>query len=94
MNKFISAKKTKGTFSPSLPLSVYCALSSLFISFSLLDINTDTNSTCKCNLETGNIKYSCRCYYLRHQLYQGFQLELFLKLGVLVQELNKKTYFV
>jgi hypothetical protein len=58
-----------------------------------LDINADINCGCKCNLATNDIKYSCKCYYLRHPLYQGFQLELFLKLGVLVQELNKKTYF-
>ena len=59
-----------------------------------LDMNINVNSKCNCNLATEDIKYSCKCYYLRHPLYEGFQLELFLKLGVLVQELNKKTYFV
>ena len=59
-----------------------------------LDINADGNSKCKCNIEIEDVKYSCKCYYLRHPLYEGFQLELFLKLGVLVQELNKNTYFV
>ena len=57
-------------------------------------MNINVNSKCNCNLATEDIKYSCKCYYLRHPLYEGFQLELFLKLGVLVQELNKNTYFV
>ena len=58
-----------------------------------LDINADINCKCKCNIEIEDVKYSCKCYYLRHPLYEGFQLELFLKLGVLVQELNKKSLF-
>jgi hypothetical protein len=59
-----------------------------------LDIYVNTSESCTCCVETNNIKYSCKCYYLRHPLHSGFQLDIFLKLGSLVQELNKNTYFV
>jgi len=50
-------------------------------------------SKCTCCFPTGDIKYSCKCYYPRHPMYYGYQIDLFLKIGTLVQELNRKTYF-
>lgn len=58
-----------------------------------LDISVSAYKKCVCNYPTGEITYSCACYYLRHPMYYGYQLDLFLKIGILVQELNKKTYF-
>jgi hypothetical protein len=59
-----------------------------------LDTNVVYSNRCTCCYETSNIKYSCKCYYLRHPLHDGFQIELFIKLGCLVQELNKKSYLM
>jgi hypothetical protein len=58
-----------------------------------LDFSIQTNN-CTCCLPTGDIKYSCKCYYPRHPFYYGYQIDLFLKIGTLVQELNKKTYSI
>ena len=55
-----------------------------------LDHNIETNK-CLCNLDD-TIKYSCSCYYLRHPLNLNFQIDIFLKFGCLIQDLNKKSY--
>jgi len=59
-----------------------------------LDTTISTDKKCECCYPTGNIRYSCQCYYLRHPLYFGYQVDIFLKIGTLVQELNKKIYMI
>ena len=54
-----------------------------------LDYYVDNN---KCSCDIGRKKYSCPCYYLRHPLNPKFQLELFIKIGCLIQTFNKKNY--
>jgi hypothetical protein len=51
---------------------------------------TLTNNTCNCSFD--NIKYSCKCYYLRHPLNSNFQIDLFIKIGSLIQDFNKVNY--
>jgi len=58
-----------------------------------LDLNASNFSKCSCCYPTDEIKFSCACYYPRHPMFFGYQIDLFLKIGTLVPELNKKTYF-
>lgn len=55
-----------------------------------LDVSINPDIKCLCELDVK--KYSCKCYYLRHPLNKRFQLDIFLKLGCLKQEFNKKNY--
>lgn len=98
-NLFFAIKKTFVVYKNSDLLNIYKfdvkLLDSTYtpIQINNLDMSMSSN-VCSCCIPTGNIKYSCKCYYPRHPLYQGYQIDLFLKIGTLVQELNKKTYFV
>lgn len=55
-----------------------------------LDYNINYNlKNCYCSYDI--INYSCKCYYLRHPLNKFFQIDIFLKVGCLVPDINQKN---
>lgn len=95
---YYAIKKTFVVYKNSDLLNIYKLdvkfLDSTYTPIIIENLDTTINSynKCSCNFPTGDIKYSCACYYPRHPMYFGYQVDLFLKIGTLVQELNKKTY--
>jgi hypothetical protein len=96
---FLAIKKTFVVYKNSDLLNIYKfdikLLDSSYqpIIINNLDLNVTNFTKCSCNYPTDEIKYSCPCYYPRHPMYFGYQLDLFLKIGTLVPELNRKSYF-
>lgn len=96
---FYAIKKTYVVYKNSDLLNIYKfdvkLLDSTYkpIQIDNLDFSIQTPK-CTCCFPTGDIRYSCECYYPRHPMYYGYQIDLFLKIGTLVQELNKKIYMI